>query len=157
MVAKEKKKMAKGDLTIELSPRDVAVVNKWLSELEKADQGTSIQRALKQASLVIQNAGKSNLATRNKVKTGNLKKSFSIKVVKKKAYALSGFKRPKGAHAHLVDKGTAKRYYQGHSRGEVKGSKFWTDAVQTNGGKAMQTLIDAIYKSIAEITRRNSN
>lgn len=149
--------MAKGNLTIELSKSDVAAVNRWLSEMEKVDQSNTIQNALRQGAKVIQDAGKTNLASRNKVNKGNLKKSFSIKVVKKKAYALSGFKRPKGAHAHLVDRGTAKRYTgKGYYRGSAKGTMFWTDAVEANGGKALNTLMNAIYDALAEINRRNS-
>ena len=156
--------MAKGALTIELSKSDVAAVNRWLSELDKVDQSNTVQYALKQGALVIQNAGKANLAVRNKTHTGNLKKSFSIKVVKKKAYALSGFKRPAGAHAHLIDRGTDKRYTKkGAYRGSVSkgnpnsGSLFWTQAVTANGGRALNTLMNAIYDALEEINRRNSN
>lgn len=124
--------------------------------MSKVDQKATIQRALKAGAEIIKGAGQTNLASRNKVVTGNLKKSFSIKVVKKKAYALSGFKRPKGAAAHLVDRGTKKRYTsRGYYRGQVTGTKFWTDAVETAGPKALNAVMDAIYKSLEEIRRRN--
>ena len=155
--------MAKGALTIELDKKQLAAVNNWLSQMSNVDQGNTIQTALRQGAKVIQDAGKSNLAIRNKSVTGNLKKSFSIKVVKKKAYALSGFRRsaPKkgtkgGNHSYLVDRGTTKRYTtQGYYRGAAKGTLFWTDAVENNGGQALNTLMDAIYKSLSDITRRN--
>ena len=149
--------MATGNLTIQLNKSDVAAVNRWLSEMEKVDQSNTIQNALRQGAKVIQDAGKTNLASRNKVNKGNLKKSFSIKVVKKKAYALSGFKRPKGAHSFLVDRGTAKRYTaKGYYRGAAKPSYFWSDAVEANGGKALKTLMNAIYDALAEIQRRTT-
>lgn len=146
-----------GNLTIELSKQDLMVANKWLSEMAKVDQGSTVQRALRQGAEIIQNAGKTNLSSRNQTRTGNLKKSFGIKVVKKKAYALAGFKRPKGAHAHLVDRGTAKRYTsKGYYRGAARPSYFWTDAVQMNGGEALNNLMNAIYQSLNEINRRNT-
>lgn len=103
--------------------------------------------------------------------TGNLKRSFAIKIVKKKGYGLSGFRRsaPKkgikgGNHAHLVDRGTAERYtikthsYRGSvSRGRpYTGSLFWTDAVESQGPQAVNRLVEAVYKSLQEITERNS-
>jgi len=149
------------NLTIELSKSDVIAVNKWLEKMDKVDQGNTIQSALREGAKIIMDAGKSNLATRNKTKTGNLKKSFRIKVVKKKAYALSGFKRPGGNHSYLIDRGTDKRYTKkGYYRGSVskgspnRGSMFWTDAVQANGGKAVDRLMSAIYDALAKINNR---
>ena len=149
------------NLTIELSKSDVIAVNKWLEKMDRVDQGNTIQSALREGAKIIMDAGKSNLATRNKTKTGNLKKSFRIKVVKKKAYALSGFKRPGGNHSYLIDRGTDKRYTKkGYYRGSVskgspnRGSMFWTDAVQANGGKAVDRLMSAIYDALAKINNR---
>ena len=130
--------------------------------MEKVDQSNTIQTALRKGAQIIQAAGKTNLATRNKVVKGDLKKSFSVRVVKKKAYALAGFKRPQGAHAHLVDRGTKKRYTaRGYYRGSVSkgspntGSLFWTDAVNATGQRALEGVMSAIYKSLDEITKRN--
>ena len=124
--------------------------------MSKVDQKATVQTALKTGAEIIKGAGQSNLAARNNVVTGNLKKSFSIKVVKKKAYALSGFKRPKGAAAHLVDRGTRERYTRrGYYRGKVTGTRFWTDALEQSGPKALNDVMDAIYKSLEEIIRRN--
>lgn len=153
--------MARGNLTIELSKRDVLAVNKWLDNMDKVDQKNTIQTALRQGAQMLVDAGKANLASRNKEKTGNLKRSFRIKVVKKKAYALSGFKRPAGNHSYLIDRGTNKRYTsKGWYRGSVskgspnRGSLYWTDAVQTNGGKALDRLMSAIYTALNQINNR---
>lgn len=148
-------------MTIELSKRDVILVNKWLANMEKVDQKNTIQTALREGAKLIMDAGKSNLAMRNKTKTGNLKRSFRIKVVKKKAYALSGFKRPGGNHSYLIDRGTDKRYTKkGWYRGSIsksspnKGSLYWTDAVEANGGRALDKLMSAIYTALSQINNR---
>lgn len=149
------------NLTIELSKSDVIAVNRWLDKMDKVDQSNTVQSALREGAKIIMDAGKANLATRNKTKTGNLKRSFRMKVVKKKAYALSGFKRPGGNHSYLIDRGTDKRYTKkGYYRGSVskgspnKGSMFWTDAVQANGGKAVDRLMSAIYEALTKINNR---
>lgn len=154
--------MANGDLTIELDKKDYERMQKMLSQLSEVDKKATIQRALSAGAKLMQAAGKSNLAQRNKVHTGNLKKSFGLRVMKKKAYALAGFKRPGGAHVHLIDHGTAKRWTsRGYYRGSVSkgspntGSRFWSDAVKTQGPAAMNKVMDAIYRSLDEITRRN--
>lgn len=156
--------MAKGDLTFEMDKADYERMQRWLSQMSEADQKSIIQNALKIGARSLQNAGKSNLAARNQSITGKLKKSFGVRVVKKKAYALAGFMRPGGAAAHLIDRGTNKRWTaKGYYRGSIskstpnKGSMFWTDAVNTQGPEALNRIMDAIYQSLEEITRRNQN
>lgn len=133
-----------------------------LHALDKVDQHKIIQTALRTGMQEILDAGKANLASRNKTKTGNLKKSFGIRVNKKKGYALGGHKRPAGAHSYLIDRGTKKRWTKdGAYRGSISkgnpqhGTMYWTDAVKSNGTKAMNTLMNAIYQSLNDITRRN--
>ena len=137
--------------------------------MSKVDQSKAIQYALNQGMRVIVNAGKMNLSSRNNVVSGNLKKSFSLRVNKKKSYALGGFRRsaPRkgiegGNHAHLVDRGTVKRYTKkGYYRGSVSrgrpqtGTMFWTDAVNSQGPAALNKLMDAVYDALYEIMRRN--
>lgn len=155
--------MASGELTIVLDKADYDRVQKWLSEFSTADQKSIVQNALRTGAKSLQAAGKSNLAQRNKVHTGHLKKSFGMRVVKRRSYALVGFKRPGGGeHAHLIDRGTAKRWTQrGAYRGSISkgspktGTKFWTDAVQTEGPAALNRIMDAIAKTLEDITNRN--
>jgi len=162
--------MAKSDLTITLDEKDYQKLTSLLNGMSKIDQDKAIQYALNQGMQVIVAAGKTNLSTRNKVVTGNLKRSFALRVNKKKAYALGGFKRsaPKkgiegGNHAHLVDRGTNKRWTKtGAYRGSVSkgnpntGSGFWTDAVNSQGPAALNKLMDAVYDALEEIIKRNS-
>ena len=145
----------KGDMTIVLDKNDYNKFMAILGSMDKVDQKPEIRRALSDGVQVIIATGKSNLAQRNKVKTGNLKKSFKKSIQTKKTSAYAGFIRPKGAHSHLVDRGTKKRYTKsGYYRGSAKGTLFWTDAVQTKGQEAMSKLMDAIYKSLDNITSR---
>jgi len=154
--------MASGELTIVLDKADYDRVQRWLSEFSTADQKSIVQNALRIGAKSLQAAGKSNLAQRNKVHTGHLKKSFGMRVVKKRSYALVGFKRPGGAASYLVDRGTKKRWTtKGYYRGSVSkgkpntGSMFWTDAVNTEGRVALNKIMDAIYKSLDELAKRN--
>lgn len=160
--------MAKGDLTIEMDKVSYQKFLNIVNQLEKTDQTTAVRNALKQGIQVIINQGKTNLAQRNGVKTGNLKKSFTRSVKTKKSVAYAGFrrsapgKRVHGAnHSYLVDRGTTKRWTRsGAYRGSVSkgrpntGSMFWTDAVQSSGPAAMSKLMDAIYNSIDKITKQ---
>ena len=157
--------MAKGELTIVLDEKDLQKMNALLSEYDKVDQSAIIQHALKQGMQVIVDEGKSNLATRNKKKTGNLSRSFRLTANKKKAYSLGGFKRGDGGgnHAPWIDRGTDERWTtKGAYRGSVSkgrpntGSRFWTEAVITKGQEGLGTLMNAIYQAIDEINKKNS-
>lgn len=161
--------MAKHDMTIELDEKDYQKMLSILRGMSEVDQAAAIQYALKQGMQVIVNAGKSNLSSRNNVVSGNLKRSFSIKANKKKAYSLGGFRRSSrkenisgGNHAHLVDRGTAKRWTKsGAYRGSVSrgnpnhGTLFWTDAVESQGPAALSRLMDAVYDAIGKIMDKN--
>lgn len=159
--------MAKGDLTLELDKVSYQKFMNIISSMEKVEQTQVVRSALQTAIQTIINTGKQNLNTRNGVKTGNLKKSFTRKVVAKKAVAYGGFrrsapgKRVKGAnHSYLVDRGTTNRWTnKGAFRGSVSkgrpnsGSMFWTDAVQSQGPVAMNRLMDAIYRALDNMTK----
>ena len=157
--------MAKGELTIVLDEKDLQKMEAILDGYSKVDQNTIIQGALRQGMQVIVTEGQANLAARNKKKTGNLARSFKMTTNKRKAYSLGGFKRGKdgGAHAHLIDRGTAERWTRkGAYRGSISkgnpnhGSLFWTSAVETKGQEGLQTLMTAIYDTINTINQRNS-
>lgn len=161
--------MAKGDLTIVLDKADYARLVKTLDEAGDIDTRPAIQRALRSGMQSMVSAGKSNLSMRNSTKTGNLKRSFTIKVTKRKKvgsnYALGGFKRSAGKnaigggnHAHLVDRGTANRWTRrGYYRGSVSrgmpntGTRFWTDAVQSEGPRALNNLTNVIQSELKKL------
>lgn len=160
--------MPRGDMTFELDKVTYQKFMNIMNSMDKVEQSAIVRYTLKNAVETIIKAGKSNLEARNKSKTGNLKKSFTRSVSAKKAVAYAGFrrsspgKRIQGAnHSYLVDRGTVKRYtrkgaYRGSvSRGLPKhGSRFWTDAVQSQGPTAMNKLMNAIYASLDKITKQ---
>lgn len=156
--------MAQGDFTFVVNKADERKIQAVLNGLEGVDRAAVVQSALKSGMQTIVAQGKSNLAMRNKKKTGNLSRSFSIKVNKKKAYTLGGFKRSTrfkriqgGNHSFLVDRGTGLRWTKNNAfRGSANGSLFWTDAVESEGPKAQNRLVDAIYTEVANIIDKKS-
>lgn len=108
-------------ITVKLIDRE-AVVN-LVEGLEDFEKDRAIKAGLRSAVSVFKTAGKRNLRQRLKTPGGvtdNLMKSFTNKVKRTKLGALSGFARPAGSHAHLVDKGTKMRYTKkGWRRGIV--------------------------------------
>lgn len=126
--------------------------------MSKVDQANTVQTALKEGMEEIIQTAKSNLAQRNKVRTGKLRKSFGTRVNKKKAYAVGGHKRPGGAAAHLVNYGTAERWTKsGAYRGSVSkgrpntGSEYFSDAVQTESTNAMERVLEAVQRELEKM------
>lgn len=163
----KKKEMARGEFTFTMNEGEFRKLQQSLNKMSKIDQSTAVQNPLKEGATKIMQAGKSNLSQRNKTKTGNLKKSFGVKVDKKRAAAYAGFRRPTGNHSHLIDRGTVERWTKynhpiyGRYRGSISrkkpntGTSFWTDAVSQNGTIVMENLCEAIYAEMNRITNRN--
>lgn len=162
--------MAKGDMTIVLNKAEYERLVNTLDKAADVDTSPAVQKGLRDGAKAMQNAGKSNLASRNGTYRGNLKRSFRIKVTKRKKigsnYALSGFKRSSrfnkvdgaGNHAHLIDRGTAKRWRKdGRYTGSISkgnphtGTKFWTDAVDSEGPKALKNMVNIIENELDKI------
>lgn len=153
-------------MSFTFSEREYAELQKIMTSIADVDQRGAIIGSLKRATRNIVIGGKSNLASRNKVKKGNLSKSFRTSSSKKKVVAYAGFNRSganKGNHAHLIDRGTNKRWTKkGAYRGSIsksspnKGSMFWTDSVNAQGPKAMDNLQNTIFKELEKITRRRT-
>lgn len=156
--------MAKGNMSFTFSEAEYAQLQRILGDIAEVDKRQAIMGVLRKATRNMILGGKRNLAARNKVKTGNLSKSFKTTSSKKKVVAYAGFSRSgqnKGNHAHLVDRGTVKRWTKkGHYTGSVsknqpkKGTMFWTDSVMAQGPKAMENLKDTIFNELAKITSR---
>lgn len=151
-------------MSFTFSEREFAMLQQILGDISDVDKRMAITNTLKRATRNIIIGGKKNLASRNKVKSGNLSKSFKTTSSRKRVVAYAGFSRSganKGNHAHLVDRGTTKRWtkkgrYTGSvSKGQPnKGTNFWTDSVMAQGPKAMENLKETIFKELAKITSR---
>lgn len=157
-------------MTLVLDKPQLARVVRTLEKAGDVDTSPAVQKALKEGANRMKVAGQANLAARNKEHTGNLKRSFKIKVTRRKKigrnYALTGFKRGKGGgnHAHMIDYGTARRYTKrGYTdvlkrtypafiyRGKVTGTRFWRDAVNSEGPAALNNIVNVIERELSKM------
>ena len=145
------------NFTATLDTRDYIKMMETLSDLSKLEREAIINKGIQEGLDVIIKEGKKNLASSStKVRTGNLSKSFSKYVKKKYLKGYAGFKRPKGAAAHLIDRGTKVRVTKsGANRGKVTGNYFWTKAVETQSKKAQDALMESVEKTIEKIMNRH--
>lgn len=159
--------MSKGEFSITLNETDYRIIQDALQKLSVIEQDAVVGKGLKEGATIIVNEGKRNLQSRNNSKTGNLLRSFSTNLKKKRGKINAGFKRGTkksiggGNHSHLIDRGTDERFTKkGYYRGSVskgnpnKGSLFWTDAFNTKKNEAGNELIDSIKISIQRIISR---
>ena len=156
----------KGNMSFTFSERELAELQDMLGSISDVDKRQAIIDSLRRSTRNIVLGGKRNLSSRNKIKSGNLSKSFKTTSSKKKVVAYAGFNRSgehKGNHAHLVDRGTVKRWTKkGYYRGSVsrgapqRGTNFWTDSVMAQGPKAMENLKETILKELIKITNRRN-
>ena len=158
--------MSSGNMSFTFSEKEYAELQRIMGDISDVDKRQAIIGALRRATRNIVAGGKRNLESRNKKKTGHLSKSFKTTSIKKRVSAYAGFARSgenKGNHAHLVDRGTTKRWTKkGYYRGSVskdtpnKGSNFWTDSVMAQGPKAMENLKNTIFQELVKIINRRS-
>ena len=153
-----------GEFSFTFDKRRLEELQRMLGEMSDVDKRQAITASLRRTTRNMVQGGKRNLASRNKKKTGHRSKSFKTSSTKKMVVAYAGFSRSgenKGNHAHLIDRGTVKRWTKkGYYRGSVSktsprtGTKFWTDSVNAQGQKGLQNLSNTIYKELVKITRR---
>lgn len=151
--------MASGDMTLTLNEQDFNNVKEALLNLSTIEKNSIVQRGLREGVQVIIDQGRINLSARNKVRTGKLKGSFTRTYKKSVGAVYAGFRRPQGAAAHLIDKGTADRwtrkgFYRGHIdkvNGINHGSRFWTDAAEQKGDEGLERLYESIRNAVDDI------
>lgn len=149
---------------IEVSTIDRESIRFLVNGLEDFEKDKSIRSGLRSAMNVFRAKGRSNLRSRllyHGKHTGHLMNSFTTRVKRNKLGALSGFDRPGGNHAHLVDLGTSRRYTKGRGRykkrayrGVMPANRFWSDAEQTERGKAIDALYEGVRKAVQRIIDR---
>lgn len=153
--------MANGRLSLTLNEAQYKSLENKLSKLEAIDRSAAVQKGLREGVKPIIAQGKANLASSNKVRKGKLSHSFGSALRRKYSAIKAGFRRPGGASAHLVDRGTVKRWtkkgaYRGSvSKGNPKhGSLFWTRAVEAKGAEAINILMKRVEEEIDKILSR---
>lgn len=142
-----------------INKEDIDTLLRNLNDFEK---DTAVKGGLKSAGNVFATGGKSRLRKRMKSSTGvtgNLLKSFQVRVKRSKPGVLIGFKQGKegGSHAHLIDRGTNKRYWKTKGRkyvGRVTATRFWSDTEAQDYPKAMDKLYMGIEKAVNRINNR---
>lgn len=144
--------MAQSDLTMTMDPEDVRKLNERLNQLGAIVKDGIVQRGLREGANIILKETKSSIERHGFVRTGKLLGSATIKTRKRDGKVYVGFKRPAGAAAHLLDKGTAVRHTRtGANRGRIVASNFHTDAVRRKKDEAMQALYRSIEASLNKI------
>lgn len=149
----------------EIKQIDRDAVNYLVRNLQDFDKDKAVKDGLKDAGKVFLSGGKTRLRQRMKSGsrgvTGNLLKSFQVKVKKNKPGVLIGFKQGKrgGSHSHLVDRGTKARFYKTKlgnrkSVGSVKPNAFWSDTKMQDYPKAMDSLYSGIERAVNRINNR---
>ena len=111
------------------------------------------------ASKPIVKAAKQNARSRHKKKTGNLVKSIGVRPVNRTAALRIGArtKQFKGQHGHLMDQGTTttgRFTKKGKYTGRVKGSHFFTDAVEQNSSITEREIIELFRNSVVKMVER---
>ena len=136
-----------------------------LRQLTNIERETAVRTGLRRGGAYLIKQGRKRL--RKKVHTdkkhqyrekgrkpGNLQSAFTNKLKRSKPGVLVGFRRPQGAHSHLVDLGTGEREtHGGLKRGEMPGIKFWSDTREQDTPTAMNYVMDGIEKAALKIMR----
>lgn len=148
------------DLDIEIELLNLETAKDAIQELgDSVTQHKVVDAALKIGARYLMNKGRLKLRQRMKSRkgvSGNLLKSFSYRIKKRKFGALIGFKET-GKHAHLVSQGTRKRFTRkGQYRGFVVGNAFWEDTRQKETPKAIVLILNQIKASITNIKNRHN-
>lgn len=143
-------KLGNGEFTLEIDEQSKNYLFKKMDGLMEIEKEEAIRRGLRQGASVIVHAGKRNYILDGlRMITGGLYKSAGVTTSRKALKVWGGFKRPLGAAAHLLDRGTKERYTKdGYYRGKVKARYFWNDAYQTEKRNASNKVIDVIDKTV---------
>lgn len=145
-----------GNNIIQLKQINREEIEYLIRNLEGFEKSKALKQGLRDAGKVFQAGGRSRLKGRLKTDTGNLVKSFNTRVKRRKPGVLVGFTK-KGAHAHLVDRGTDKRYWKTKTQkyvGKAKANYFWTETEQSDYPKAIDKLYVGIEKAVERINSR---
>jgi hypothetical protein len=147
------------NMTLVMDPNDYRVVQEKLTKLGSIVSQGIVQEGLREGARVLVKQGKENIQKHNLIKTGGLLKSAGVLTRKKTGKAYAGFNRGKGYHgaiAHILDRGTQiRKTKNGANRGRITPTHFWEDAVNAKSKEAMQTVYEAIEKSIDRIINGN--
>lgn len=150
-------------LAMEIKVIDLERIKHAISQLADIDKDRAVRAGLGEAGTVFRTGGLKRLKSRLGTSTqetkkrapGNLIKSLTKRVKKRKPGVLVGFASPIGNHAHLVDMGTKDRYTKkGKYSGKMPANRFFADTKSQDEGKAFQKLNEGIQRAITRIQNR---
>ena len=137
-------------------------INRLVADLQEIDQNKAIKAGLRKGAMVFIRLGRSTLRSRNNKHTGNLMKSFRVRVKKRSLGSLAGFsmnysrmaEEGYGSHSWLVDRGTVKRETKKkQNRGIMPASYFWTDTKNQAGSGAIREIENGIITAVERMKR----
>lgn len=152
--------MPRGELSLYFDPKSLAAVYAKLNQLSEIERDAVINKGLSDGAGIIRRETNKNMHNKVKRRKGNLYSSLSkLKRRNAKKWGPAyyvGFKRPQGAAAHLIDKGTNERWTKkGYYRGKVTPRLFHTQSVERKGEEALRRVEESIRISIDRIMNRN--
>lgn len=145
-----------------------------LEDLNDIEQKAVVLKALRSAATILKVAGRHEFKKSHKSKTGNLYRSFTTSLKRRKmghkCASYAGFKKnanknkdnggiASGNHAHLIDRGTDKRWRYKTKKGTTgsisrnnpnNGSLFWTRTAVYNGPKLMERVTDTVINILSK-------
>lgn len=147
---------------IKVTQTDKDSIYYLIRNLRDIDKDKSIRKGLGDAGNTFKSGGKRRLRQAMRKPngvTGNLLRSFTVRVKKRKPGVLVGFSGGKngGNHSHLVDSGTADRYWKTRGRkyvGKMTATRFWADTESQDAPAAMDKLYAGIEKSVYRIKNK---
>lgn len=132
---------------LDLSVRNPQIVEELVKGLQAVDRDKSIRLGLARGGRYFVKGGTRRLKERMRSGaggvSGNLLRSFTIRLKRSTPGVLAGFKRgaKAGAHSHLVDLGTSSRKRKnGGSTGVMPANYFWHDTRQKDEAGALEEV-----------------
>lgn len=149
-------RVQRGDIEIDIT--NGHVVDALTAGLSQIDRDRAIRSGLAKGGTVLASGGRRRLRSRMKSGsdgvTGNLLRSFVVRVKRNKPGVLVGFRQGKGggSHAHLVSKGTLERStHEGWYRGAAFGNRFWEDTRSEDTGKAKERIREGLEAFVEQV------
>lgn len=143
---------------LEVKKIDYKHIDALTRELSEFDKNKAIKRGLGHAGSFIKKQGlkrlQSSMKSGKNGVTGNLIRSFVVRVKKNRAGVLIGFT---AQHAHFIDLGTSERRHKKGKKkytGKVIGNFFWTTTKRQDDNQALNKIYEGIEKTVNKIKKR---
>lgn len=160
--------------TFILDEREFLRLTAILEDLNDIEQKAVVAKALQSAANTLKIVGRYEFKKSHKSKTGNLYGSFTTSLKRRKmahkCASYAGFKKnanknkdnggiASGNHAHLIDRGTDKRWRYKTKKGTTgsisrnnpnKGSGFWTRTALYSGPKLIERVTDTVINILSK-------